>query len=76
MRYTYRDFVTKKERYTRGEFAGYTQPTGLLNARYAKFKRPHGYLFVPSYLLTAESKSMLPEVTEDNGAWINQKEES
>ena len=27
MRYTFKDFITGKERWTRGKFAGWTEPT-------------------------------------------------
>jgi len=55
--YDYRDFATGKTRRTRGRFAGWTQPTGLLKARYAIFRNPKGDVLVPEYLLTLQSKS-------------------
>ncbi len=58
--YEYKDFVTRKLRRTRGQFSGWTKPTGLLCAPYAVFKNPRGRVFVPVYLLTKETLSKLP----------------
>lgn len=60
-KYTYRDFATGKTRYTRGQFAGWTQPTGPLNARYAIFCRKGDTLYVPAYCLSKESREQLPK---------------
>jgi hypothetical protein len=57
--YTYQDFVTRKIKRTRGKFAGWTAPTGLLKVRYAIFKNPRGTVLVPAYLLTKETKEKL-----------------
>jgi len=58
--YEYKDFITRTLRRTRGQFDGWTKPTGLLIAPYAMFKTPKGRLFVPVYLLTKETLSKLP----------------
>jgi hypothetical protein len=58
--FTYKDFITKKIRKTRGTFQGWTKPTGLLHVRYAIFRNPSGDVLVPVYLLTAETKALLP----------------
>ncbi len=58
--YTYKDFITRKLRRTRGQFSGWTEPTGLLNAPYAVFKNRRGRVLVPVYLLTNETLSKLP----------------
>lgn len=59
MRYTYKDFETGKVRWTRAPFTGWTQPTGLLNVRYAVFARRADSILVPEYLLTAETKQAI-----------------
>lgn len=59
VKYTFKDFVTGKQRWTRGNFVGWTESTGLLNARYAIFQRPRSDLLVPEYLLTKESKQTI-----------------
>ncbi len=59
MKYTYTDFVTGKQRYTRGKFIEWTKPTGLLNARFAHFWIGKSSLFVPEYLLSKESKEVI-----------------
>lgn len=57
--YSYKDIVTGKIRRTRGAFAGWTQPTGLLNSRYAIFRNPKGDVLVPRYLLTEETRKAI-----------------
>lgn len=59
MKYTYKDFITGKIKFTRARFAGWTNPTGLLNVRYAIFKRKWKDLLVPEYLLTKETMELL-----------------
>ena len=59
--YTYKDIMGKIKR-TRGEFSGWTQPTGLLHARYAIFKNPKSDVLVPEYLLTTETRERINEV--------------
>ncbi len=58
--YQYKDFVTRKLHRTRGQFSGWTKPTGLLRAPYAIFRNPRGSVLVPIYLLTKETLSKLP----------------
>jgi hypothetical protein len=58
-KYYYRDFDTKKIRYTRASFAGWTTSTGLLNVRYATFVRRADIMYVPEYLLTKETREAL-----------------
>ena len=53
--YTYKDFATGEIKRTNGRFGGWTEPTGLLNVRYAIFRRPRSSIFVPAYLLTPET---------------------
>ncbi len=61
--YTYKVWDGSGDRIkrTRGEFAGWTEPTGLLNTKYAIFKNPKTTLFVPSYLLTPETRVRIKE---------------
>ena len=59
-KYFYRDSVTGKARYTRGRFTGWSEPSGLLQARYARFETPRGQVFVPVYALLAETRQKLP----------------
>jgi hypothetical protein len=58
--YKYKDFETGQQRWTRAPFGGWTLPTGLLNVRYAIFRRKSEALLVPEYLLTAETRNRLP----------------
>lgn len=61
--YTYRDINNKQRiRRTRGQFAGWTEPTGLLNVRYAIFRNRCGDVLVPRYLLTEETKRAIEQV--------------
>ena len=60
-RYSYKEFGTGKLRYTRGEFIGWTKPTGILTTRYAKFQRRCSTLLVPDYLLTQETRNAITE---------------
>ena len=62
MSYTYKDFATGKTKSTRGEFDGWTEPTGLLKVRYAIFKNPRGKVFVPVYCLTPETKDAIAKM--------------
>lgn len=57
--YTYKDFATGKIKRTRGAFAGRTEPTGLLNARYAIFRNRGGDVLVSRYLLTEETRKAI-----------------
>ncbi len=59
-RYFYRDSVSGKVRYTRGRFMGWTEPSGLLRVRYARFDTAHTQVFVPVYALLAETRAKLP----------------
>lgn len=64
-KYTYRDFITGKVRFTRGKFAGWTEETGLVKVPYAIFDNPKSTVFVPVYLLTPETRAAIgnpPEV--------------
>lgn len=61
--YTYKDFVTGKIKRTRGRFSHFSAPTGPLQARYALFKNPCGYVCVPEYCLTPETRARLAEMT-------------
>lgn len=61
-KYTYRDIITKKIRYTTGKFIGWTEPTGLLSVKYAVFRRQKTDLIVPEYLLTPETKELINEI--------------
>jgi len=60
-KYTYKSMTDKKEHSTRGEFAGWTEPTGLLHIPYAIFNLRSGDLLVPDYLLTKETAAALPK---------------
>lgn len=71
--YTYKDFVTGKMKYTRGTFMGWTEPTGLLKAKYAIFQRRSSKLFVPEYLLSEQAKLNIRQLVEEqNGKLTNQ----
>lgn len=59
-RYSYRDIVTGKHRFTRGRFIGWTQPTGPLHVPYAQFQRKAGVLLVPISLLAPETRATFP----------------
>ena len=59
MKYTYRDFVTRKPKFTRGTFSNWTRG-GPLNAWYATFKRGRSVLFIPEYCLTTETRDNIP----------------
>jgi len=65
--YTYMDFMTKKIKRTRGRFDGWTEPTGLLNVRYAIFRRPRSSIFVPAYLLTKETRAAIDAIETAKG---------
>jgi len=58
--YTYKDFVTGRIKRTRGKFYGWSERTGPLHVRYAMFQNPRGWVNVPAYLLTAETKAAIP----------------
>ena len=58
-KYTFRDFVTGKPRYTQGRFVQWLKG-GPLNAWYAVFQNPATALLVPEYLLSKDSKAQLP----------------
>jgi len=61
--YTYKDFVTGKPKRTRGRFAGWTQPTGLLQVRYAIFRNRYSDILVPEYCLTPETRLAVEAIT-------------
>lgn len=61
--YTYKDFITKKKRYTNGQFTGWTETTGLLKVRYAIFSTAKTLVLVPEYLLTKETKEKIQTLT-------------
>lgn len=61
MKYTYMDFLTRKKRYTRGQFVRWERG-GVLNAYGAIFKTRMTIIFVPYYLLTSETIAKLPPV--------------
>lgn len=53
----YKDINTGKLRFTRGEFVGWSEPTGLLDAVYAGFERASGeVLWVMRGVLTPETR--------------------
>lgn len=59
-RYYYKDFVDGSLHFTRAPFVGWTEPTGPLNTRYAMFARRTETMLIPHYLLTSETKRLLP----------------
>jgi hypothetical protein len=65
-RYTYKDIAAEngRIRFTRGRFAGFTEPTGLLNVRYAIFQNPRSSVLVPEYTLTRETKEAIRKLDE------------
>lgn len=64
--YTYKGIITGKIIRTRGRFAGWSEPTGLANVRHAMFQTRRGYLLIPPYLLTAETKAAIAKIEEAN----------
>lgn len=58
-KYTYKDILTGRARFTRGRFIGW-QRGGLLNVWHAGFERRRSAIFVPEYLLTPETMQALP----------------
>lgn len=62
-KYWYRDLASRgKRHWTRARFVGWTPPTGLLHVPYAIFARPSGeLLYIPRYLLTNETQTLLPD---------------
>ena len=61
MKYTYKDFVTGKIRFTRGDFIGWTSGTGIIGAKYAVFHNRSVDILVPEYLLTPETRTAIKE---------------
>jgi len=59
MKYTYKDFITGKTRFTRGEFIGWTPGTGIIGAKFAIFHNRSVDVLVPEYLLTAETRASI-----------------
>jgi hypothetical protein len=59
-KFTYRDFITRKVRYTRMPFLGWTTG-GPINVVGAVFGTDKTLLFVPRYLLTKETVERLDE---------------
>jgi hypothetical protein len=66
MRYTYKDIAAEngRIRFTRGRFAGFTEPTGLLNVRYAIFQNSRSSVLMPGYVLTRETKEAIRKLGE------------
>ena len=64
MKYTYKDILTGKIRYTQGTFTGWTQGTGLIGCRYAIFSTRKTQVLVPEYLLTREAKEAIKPYNE------------
>ena len=58
-RICYRDFITGRLHYTRRQFLEW-QRGGVLNAWGAVFVSRCGAMFIPVYLLTKESRALLP----------------
>ena len=54
-RYTYKDFVTGKTRFTRGSFVGWSERTGPLHVHYALFVTACTTISVPRYCVTLET---------------------
>lgn len=59
-RFYFKDFITGKIRYTRGQFVQW-QKDGPLNAWGVLFANRASVAWVPEYLLTAESRAALPK---------------
>ena len=57
--YTYKEFMTKKIKRTRGKFSGWRQG-GPLNVWGVVFENPRSLLFVPHYCLTQETRDRIP----------------
>ena len=63
----YRDFITKRKRFTRGKFVRWDQ-AGPLNAWGIVVRREHSSLFIPYYLISSESLLKLPPKPKEKGA--------
>ena len=64
IKYTYKDFITGKERYTKGVFIGWMNPSKIVDIRYAKFKRKRSSIYIPEYLLSNGSKQVIKDIEE------------
>ena len=63
MKYTYRDFVTGRPRWTRGKFIEwYKDGWGIWRAVFA---RKSDVLLMPEYCMTKETKAVIPPHEED-----------
>jgi len=74
MKHTYKDFITGKIRFTRGEFIGWTPGTGIVGAKFAIFHNRSVDVMVPEYLLTNETKDHIAAVMLLHGTEEQQKE--
>jgi len=66
MKYTYKDFVTGKIRFTRGRFEGWTPGTGIIGAKYAIFRTKATEVLIPEYLLTQDTRAAIKAAEEAN----------
>jgi hypothetical protein len=66
-KHTYKDFETRKKRWTRGKFVGW-QRGGPLNVQYAVFQNRRGAVLVPEYCLTSETRKALAGCTGETEA--------
>ena len=65
-KYTYKDFVTGKLRFTRGKFLGwFPGDFAGVEIRYAGFASSTTGLFIPEYSLTPETRAMLAKSGKD-----------
>ena len=62
MRYNYKDFCTRKSRYTNGELVN-VQRGGVLGVLGGVFKRRRSVLFIPLHCLTHESRERVIALT-------------
>jgi len=71
--YTYKDFITRNERRTFGEFIGW-QRGGPLHVYGAVFRTAKMVIFVPDYCLTKETRERLPAKSKEDVEFQNEVE--
>lgn len=66
-KYWYKDFGTRKMRFTYGKFGGWTDQTGPMNVRYAIFVRKASTIYVPEYLLPFKTRDLIAKTERSKG---------
>lgn len=65
----------KKVRFTRGTFAGWTPPMGLVKVPYAIFRNKATEILIPVYDLTKETKARIDAIHTANYAGVEKARE-